>query len=102
MGIEQLVRIYSRRIQNGRTLSDIVRHAEDELVELKDELVKLEAGEPQGDDGIVGESIDVILCALDAIYVANPAITDEEILDIARTKCEKWARLYSNSPDGNR
>ena len=44
----------------------------------------------RGPDGVVGEAIDVIICAIDLIRIDSPNITEEEILDILETKCDKW------------
>jgi hypothetical protein len=97
-----IVRHFASVIQNGRTLRDISRHTHGELLELDEEIDKLEEGTPQGSDGIVGESIDIIACALDAIFVHAPQTTNEEICQILLTKCEKWARRYGESVDGDR
>jgi gamma-glutamyl phosphate reductase len=82
-----MVRAYSDRIQNGRTLYQILLHLEDEVNELNQELV---AEEP-GDDGIAGEAVDVMLCALDMIFEARPDWTDADIVAYAERKCRKWA-----------
>lgn len=97
-----IVRHFAKVIQNGRTISDAARHAGDELIELKDEIVLKEAGETAGPDGIVGEAIDLIACALDIIFVEAPETTDDEINAILVRKCEKWARRYKDSVDGDR
>lgn len=102
-----MVRGYSEEIQNGRTIDDVIRHIEGdpdrnlvgELDELKDEVRKLKEGLPQGEDGVVGEAIDLILCLLDLITVASPQTTKRQILTIARAKCEKWKLHYSKSID---
>lgn len=96
-----MVREFSVEIQNGRTLEDIVRHTRSEVDELEEE-VSLIGSEEAGDDGVVGEAIDVMLCAIDAIFVADPNITEEAIIAYARKKCEKWARRSKSSPDGDR
>ena len=97
-----IVRHFARVIQNGRTISDAARHAGDELVELKEEITLKDAGQVAGPDGIVGEAIDLIACALDIIFVEAPETTDDQINAILVRKCEKWARRYSNSVDGDR
>jgi len=89
-----LVRGFSDRVKNGRTIDDVLNHTMEELGELATE-VKITNGKSYkqpGKDGIVGESIDIILCALDMIYIDNPSVTEEDILRIALTKCEKWER----------
>lgn len=86
----QLVRSYSDRIDNGRMPADIFEYLHDEVNELEAEVY----GYEPGPDGIPGEAIDVILCALDLIYKNNPEWTDKDILDYAQKKCEKWAKKY--------
>lgn len=84
------VRRYSDSIQNNRTIEDIHEYLLDEVMELDDEM---ESG-GAGADGIAGEAIDVILCALDLIYKSAPQMTDDDIVEYARRKCEKWANKY--------
>lgn len=90
-------RMFSEDIENGRTLEDVIRHLKSEVAELDEEV----AG-AQGADGIVGECIDVILCALDAIFVHDSSVSDEQIEDIVMKKLGKWKRRYANSVDGDR
>lgn len=97
-----IVRHYSGLIQNGRTLLDITRHADGELTEACDEIHLHNSGQPGGKDGIVGEAVDVIACMLDLIFVHAPHTTDDEINAIMLAKCEKWARRYKDSVDGDR
>lgn len=97
-----IVRYFSGAINNGRTLRDIARHAESELGELYEEVDKVTENQPEGSDGVVGESIDIIACALDAIFFHRPETTNEEICAILLAKCEKWARRYGTSVDGDR
>jgi hypothetical protein len=88
----------ARRIDNGRTTNTIYDHLKSEAVELDEEMVKYNANEPQGDDGIVGESVDVMLCALDLIYSVNPSVSSDYIIAILERKIAKWEKLYSKSP----
>ena len=90
-------RMYSEDIDNGRTLSDVMRHLKSEVCELEEEL-----GGTAGADGVVGECIDIILCALDAIFVYDKTITDEKIEEIVMKKLGKWKRRYADSIDGDR
>lgn len=75
-----------------RTISGIMHSLVSEVGELAVE-VSIKEGtsykKPDA-DGIIGESVDVILCALDMILSVNPNITEEELLAIARIKCDKW------------
>lgn len=86
------------RINNGRTLTTIMNHAEGEMVELKEELSKFLSDQPEGKDGVVGEAIDVMLCMVDLIYTRNPTISKEHVYSLVCDKLEKWEKLYSNSP----
>lgn len=97
-----IVRHYAALIQNGRTIRDAARHTGLELVELEEEISKKEQGLVAGPDGVVGEAIDIIACALDIIFVEAPETTNEEICDTLLRKCEKWARRYKDSVDGDR
>ena len=97
LNIVHVTRLYSDEINNGRTLADIVRHMKSEVQELDEELEGA-----NGPDGVVGECVDVILCALDAIMIHDPCLTTQDIGEIALKKLEKWKRRYSNSIDGDR
>lgn len=90
---------YSDAIKNGRTKTDIYAHAVSEMEELRAEIAADLTGNRGGDDGIVGESIDVILCLLDLIHVANPEMTPEQITKYAKIKLDKWATVYANNPN---
>lgn len=97
-----IVRFFSKEIQNGRSLADIMRHTKSEMAELDDELALVEAGAEEGKDGIVGEAIDVIACMMDLIFVHAPNTTDAQLTLLLLQKCEKWARRYKDSVDGDR
>lgn len=98
----QLVRGFTDQIDNGRTLQDIFDHGFNEMdKELRPEVAKAMAGEPEGEDGVVGESMDVILCKLDLIFKHRPGITEEELLGIALRKCQKWAEKYRDKPSSS-
>lgn len=92
MGLIELVRGYCCAIRDGRTLDDVWVHLQGEQMELLDEMVLDSRGEPPGEDGIVGEAMDVILCALDLIYLHRPDLNIRELHEIATAKCEKWRR----------
>lgn len=79
---------------NNRTIDDILAHGVGEMRETMDEvdIVMGRAPGPAGVDGVVGESIDTILCMLDLIYKTDPSITEEEIVAIAEMKGAKWIR----------
>lgn len=85
-----LVRSYTDKIKNGRTVQDVHTYLCDESTELGIEVYT----DTPGEDGIAGEAIDVILCCLDLIFLSAPNMSDEDIIEYARKKCEKWARKY--------
>ena len=87
----RLIREYSIRIKNGRNQEDVFNHLKLEFEELAQEF---NTKEKPGVDGISGECIDLILCAFDLIFLTNPEWTDEQILDYANKKCEKWEKKY--------
>lgn len=87
----ETVRDYSLRIKNGRTITSAYDHMLGETVELKDEIDNGNSGA----DGIVGESIDIIACALDIIFQHDPNITNEKLVEIMDRKCKKWEEKYS-------
>lgn len=84
------IRDYCDAVQNDRDLHEIFYHAEEEMFELKQEIDNGDTGE----DGIVGEAVDVILCMVDIINRHKPNISNLEIMHIVVQKCEKWERLY--------
>ena len=82
----------SDSVLNGRTVDDVVLHMTTELGELSTEILIAngKSYKDPGEDGIVGEAIDVILCALDVIRLDTPDITVDEIMSIADKKLKKW------------
>jgi len=90
----QTIMTFCARIQNGRTIPDVYNAAVDETNELCDEVDKFQSGYPPGDDGIIGEAVDCILCHMDLIYQSDPDITETELMSIIVRKLEKWERKY--------
>lgn len=88
----------SDSIKDSRTMNQVYAKLGEEFGELGLE-VNIENGyvknKPKGKDGVTGEAIDVIICALDIIYLNNPDLTKEELLDKIATvmlaKKQKWA-----------
>lgn len=93
--ITDIVRHFALSINNGRTISDALRHLKDEVRELQEEV----DGTGDGRDGIVGEAIDIIACALDIIFLAKPDATNAEIAETMLAKCQKWQRHYAKTVD---
>lgn len=87
-----IVKRYSERIDDGRTLSDVLGHAMEELGELATEvkIVNGKSYKKAGPDGVIGEAVDLINCALDIIYLAKPDFTEDELKEMQILKCEKW------------
>jgi hypothetical protein len=82
----------SKDVRAVRSETAVMMHVMEEVGELALELA-IHNGtsyKKAGDDGVVGEAIDSIICLLDLIYVHNPNITEEELVAIATKKCQKW------------
>ena len=92
----------SREIRNGRTLDQVLAHLMTEVGELAQEII-IEEGrsyKPPGKDGVIGEALDVINCALDIIYIMDSMITEDEIREINAKKLTKWRELAGEMRDG--
>jgi len=87
----------SSNFTNNRTVGSILNHLRGEIDELEIE-VKIAIGElPEisgGDDGVIGESIDCILCLLDLMLQYNKDITEEDLVMFAKIKLNKWVNKY--------
>lgn len=83
----------SHSINNGRSPYNVLTHLTSEVGELATE-IEIKYGmvknKQPGKDGVIGEAIDIIICAVDIIYIENPQITIDEILDIVKSKLVKW------------
>lgn len=77
-------------IDSPRTIHTVFDHMLSEVHELEMEFNSL------GEDGVIGEAVDVILCALDVIYQDNPNVTEDDIARVVERKLTKWVRLYGN------
>lgn len=90
MSVFEVIRSYSLALDDDRTAKKITAHLRSEVDEIEEEIAKEEAGEPAGEDGIIGEAIDVILCAVDLIVRTRPDMTEAEVEAYALKKCKKW------------
>ena len=107
----------SDRIPVDRDEYTILAHVMEEVGELAQE-ISISCGgksyKQQGPDGIIGESIDAILCLVDMIYIHAEKngidISEEMLMAIARKKLDKWeekCQLYiassavTSEPDTN-
>jgi NTP pyrophosphatase (non-canonical NTP hydrolase) len=81
-------------IKNNRTPKDVLMCLTEEVGELATEIAIADGFKDRepSEDGIVGEAVDVILAALDIIAITQPDITEKELDEMARTKCNKWLR----------
>lgn len=61
-----------------------------EEVNIKKGFIKKEPGK----DGIKGEAIDVIQCALDIIFINDIEVTEEELESIMKSKLTKWSKKW--------
>lgn len=84
-----------REVKNDRNLYSVFDHMIGETQELMDEIKISYDGGEAGEDGVVGECVDVILCAFDIIASHNKGLTEEELQVIFDKKYEKWKNLYS-------
>jgi NTP pyrophosphatase (non-canonical NTP hydrolase) len=91
----------SRKIDNGRTPTDVFTKLIEEVGELAQELLVIngKSFKPAGKDGVVGEAVDAINCLVDLILLVQPDITEAEIAQIARTKQLKWENHHFTSKE---
>ncbi len=85
-----------KEVENGRNVKTIFNHMESEMDELWDEVNRFSKGISAGEDGISGEAVDVILCALDLISKSNPEMTDDDLKNIIDKKFNKWKMKYGS------
>lgn len=92
MGIIQRTMWATEEIKDSRTLSDILAYTMSELGELTDEVLVVEGKSTKraGEDGVVGEAVDAIICLLDMIHAADSTVTEQQIERIIARKMEKW------------
>lgn len=77
-----------------RTKYEVLAALMEEVGELATE-VTIQQGysqKPRGSDGVLGEAIDVIICALDMIYLEYPSMTEELFMKMMKPKLEKWKK----------
>ena len=95
-----LMRGYTLRIANGRSLADVREALRDETRELDDELALLPRG-VQGPDGVTGESVDVALCGIDLALLTDGG-DDLATARLILAKSDKWETLYAHSVSRDR
>ena len=95
--IQQILTV-AKRIKNSRDIDSVFTHLEGEVNELMAEIDhKFYGDEDKGEDGIIGEAVDVALCALDIAILDNADLTEEQINEVVSRKLAKWERLYGNA-----
>ncbi len=55
-----------------------------------------------GEDGIVGEALDVIICAVDLIYQEAPYLEEEDLIAGLLQKLYKWKKVSKIILDKNK
>ena len=80
-----------QRIQDRRTPSDVFLQLSEEVGELATELsvAKGYSKKEPGPDRVPGEAVDVLICAVDLVYIAC-GLSEQQIEDLIRTKLNKW------------
>lgn len=94
------VREVSGGVSTDRTPELVLTKSIEELGELSREIMIARGYDDRviGDDGVIGEAIDVVITMFDIIYLTNPNISEEELVEIAKRKTNKWkARIGENN-----
>lgn len=88
----ELVKVYSRKIEDGRSPYYVLSKIMEEVGELSTEVAIHEGDsyKEAGKDGVIGESLDAIISLLDLIYLIKPDFNEHDLKRIAKPKCEKW------------
>ena len=92
----------SRRIKDGRGYLTILAKATEEMGELAQEAL-IETGQhykPPGNDGVVGEALDTLVCCIDMINKKCPNITEEELIPLLISKLGKWETEFEKRLTG--
>jgi NTP pyrophosphatase (non-canonical NTP hydrolase) len=82
----------TKEVKNDRTMQDILTHLMTEVGELAQEIQIAEGKSYKecGADGVVGEAIDVIACAIDIISQYDPSLIEHDLSMVLSKKLEKW------------
>jgi NTP pyrophosphatase (non-canonical NTP hydrolase) len=82
----------TKEVKNKRTIQDILTHLMTEVGELAQEIQIAEGKsyKEHGKDGVIGEAIDVIACAIDVISKYDPEINENDLITILTKKLQKW------------
>lgn len=81
-------------IKNGRSVMSIIEYGGTEYGELTEEgiIAQGRSYKSPGKDGIIGEALDVILCMVDVIRIEDPSLTEDDLIEIAIPKIQKWVK----------
>lgn len=102
LGLIGVVVATSDAIKDGRSKQDILSYLRGETNELHDEILaeKYPTEFRSSEDGVFGESVDVLINCIDMIRKERPdATVDEleaEVIAYAAKKCEKWKQKAEN------
>lgn len=92
--IEEILKV-SQIVKDNRQPLQVLAKVMEEIGELSQE-VNIHEGfvrkEKGGADGVTGEAIDAIISLIDLIYLYEPHISKEEILQITNNKLAKWQK----------
>lgn len=91
--VVQVVQAASREISNSRDLCSVMLKVVEEVGELGTE-VNIATGKSYkqpGPDGVVGECVDAIAALVDLIYIYDPSITEQQLIQLTHAKMHKWA-----------
>lgn len=77
-----------------RTRYDVLAKMMEEVGELSTEISIIEgySTKKSGEDGIIGECVDVIITAVDLIFIESPNMKHEQILALVKNKLAKWEK----------
>lgn len=98
--VTQILDVCSK-VKKPRSLYYVLAHTMEEVGELSTEVgIEMDSHgyKTPGPDGIVGESVDAIICLVDMVYVhlkdqgLSPAEIDDMLKSIAATKLDKWLK----------
>lgn len=93
----QTIQLTSESIEDNRGVPYVLAHTMEEVGELAKEVAieYLNSGKTPDSDGIIGETVDAIICLVDLLYVHSPELEEEDIIKVANKKLAKWKNRKS-------
>ena len=81
-----------KEVDDGRNPHSTLAYLMEEVGELATEvnIGQKFSNKLPGEDGVIGEAADVIICAIDLIYQDNPFTTYLDIEEVILNKLNKW------------